>query len=76
MLTKLPQVNYTPRVPAIPGRPERVVCPPVPPDAAPIPGGRAGYYTTLCVRPFVEINGQIFESGALVCTRVWVDSGG
>ena len=76
MLTKLPQVNITPGSPYEAAIPERVVCPPTAPDAAPIPGARAGYYATLCIRPVLKIDGELVPSDMLVCTRVWVDTGG
>ena len=76
MLTKLPQVNITPGSPYEAAIPERVVCPPTAPDAAPIPGARAGYYMTLCIRPVIEINGVPVQIALPVCTRVWVDTGG
>ena len=76
MLTKLPRTDTTDAIPYVPAFPERVVCPPVPPDAAPIPGARAGYYMSLCIHPSLEIDGQPTPGTVPICTRVWVDSGG
>lgn len=76
MLTKLPRVTITPAVPFVQGRPESIVCPALPPDSAPTPPVRSGYYVRLCVRPFVTLaNGRRIYVDLPICTSVWVDSG-